>query len=348
MSTLRVTLLLLAVPLAWSADPASAHRRPTPTASSSVCTTVLTDGRSFITGGGTATAPLAAAKFFQRVGGLVPAAPMMAPRSSHVCIALTDGSILAAGGFGGPGGPTNSAEIYHPDTDTWSTTGAMLTARTYAAAILMNDGRALIAGGQSSGQIANTLEIYDPSDGHFRPALGVLSSPRSHHAVAVLHDGRVLIAGGYDGTQVLDTLDIFDPSSETVRPAGTMLTRRQDFSATELEDGRVLLAGGFDGNVELASAELYDPVSGSVTPAASMASPRRSHTAIRPKGSDTVLFVGGSLHGRALPGAELFVALQASFVPAVEGTGPGTVTVGAIDSEGKPLNIRTYSTEAGH
>src|SRR5438105_642412 len=189
-------LLLATLQLAWAGEPQSARRHPA-AASSTVCSTTLSDGRSFLSGGGSPASPLATASFFLKDGKFTTVPPMLAPRSSHVCIALEDGSILIAGGSSGPGGPTSSAEIFHPDTNSWTTTGAMLTARTDAAAILLKGGKVLVAGGRTSGSIANSLEIYDPGvggvEGRFRLAAGVLSSPRARHAIAVLADGRVLI-----------------------------------------------------------------------------------------------------------------------------------------------------------
>jgi hypothetical protein len=312
------------------------------------CSAFLSDGRSFITGGGRVSAPLASTHFFEKDGGIESAAPMLAPRAAHVCIALPDGSILVAGGSSGPGGPTNAAEIYQPATDTWTTTGAMLTARTNAAAILMNNHQVLIAGGETSGQIANTLEIYDPAAARFRLAHGVLSSPRANHAIAVLADGRILIAGGSDGARVLDTMDIFDPATEEIRSAGFMTTPRSDFTATALADGRVLLAAGFDGNAELATAEAYNPITATTSPLPSLAAPRRLHIAIRPSGASNVLIAGGASNGRETDSAEIFLAASNRFVAAI-GTRPPagaskvtTVAVAALDSNGKPRSVKTY------
>ncbi len=86
---------------------------------------------------------------------------------------------------------TNSAEIYDPTADSWTQTNPMTSARANATAVLLQDGTALIAGGDNSGNPSNAFEIFDSSSGNFNFA-GTLSSPRTKHAVAVLQDGRVL------------------------------------------------------------------------------------------------------------------------------------------------------------
>jgi hypothetical protein len=45
-------------------------------------------------------------------------------RDGHVCVAFVDGSVLVAGGDTGKHGATNSAEVFHPDTHSWTATGA--------------------------------------------------------------------------------------------------------------------------------------------------------------------------------------------------------------------------------
>src|SRR5438067_8311157 len=99
---------------------------------SGTCSASLSDGRSFLSGGYRAETAVATASFFQKDGQIVTATPMLAPRASHICIALNDGSVLVAGGSTGPGGPTNAAEVVNPTTNLWTTTGPMLTTPTDA------------------------------------------------------------------------------------------------------------------------------------------------------------------------------------------------------------------------
>ena len=58
---------------------------------------------------------------------------------------MRDGKVLVTGGccFSN----SNSAEVYSPDTGTWSSTGGMAVDRAFYAATLLPDGKVLITGG---------------------------------------------------------------------------------------------------------------------------------------------------------------------------------------------------------
>ena len=75
----------------------------------------------------------------------------------------------------------------------------MIEARSNATAVLLRDGRVLIAGGEKSGAGSSTIEVFDPVTLTFSFA-GALASPRTEHAMALIADGRVLIVGGSSGT----------------------------------------------------------------------------------------------------------------------------------------------------
>src|SRR5229473_1663240 len=98
------------------------------------------------------------------------------------------------------------AEIFDPVLNSWSgVAGGMVEARAGAAAVLLNDGRVLITGGQGfSGTATQSAEIFDPASGAFS-FFGTLSSARKSHAAALLNDGRVLTVGGSDANNVLAT-----------------------------------------------------------------------------------------------------------------------------------------------
>jgi hypothetical protein len=73
---------------------------------------------------------------------------------------LPTGNVLVAGGLVGlDQNPqtTATAMLYHPDTNTWTSTGSMTTAREHQTATLLPDGQVLMAGGT----------LFDhPSTGH--------------------------------------------------------------------------------------------------------------------------------------------------------------------------------------
>ncbi|HXU17948.1 MAG TPA: kelch repeat-containing protein [Terriglobales bacterium] len=276
-------------------------------ARANAATVRLPDGRILIEGGDTSSGPLQSAEIFATDGTLSSATSMNSPRSHHFAVVLSDGRVLVGGGMTTGGGITNSAEIYDPATDSWSSVPAMITARANATAVLLQDGRVLIAGGDNSGGPDNTLEIYDPATVSFDFA-GQLSSPRTRHAMAVLQDGRVLIVGGYDGNNPLALSDVFDPASNAVSAGPSLATSRYGHSATTLLDGRVAVIGGTDGANDLASAEIFDPASGGFSNAgAALTTARHGHQAFLLPNNNGVLIVGGSSGGVVVGASELFI-----------------------------------------
>jgi hypothetical protein len=184
----------------------------------------------------------------------------------------------------------------------------MITARARHTASLLEDGRVLIAGGESLNGPANTLEIFSPATNTLvAMSSGTLSSGRTQHIAAVLADGRVLIAGGSDGTNVLNTAEIFDPASGGDTAAGNMSTARANFSGTTLLDGKVLIASGTDGTVDLVSAEIYDPAVGTFAPTGNLATGRSGHGAFLLPNNNEVLIAGGTSAQAAISSAELLV-----------------------------------------
>ncbi len=73
-------------------------------------------------------------------------------RYVHTATRLPDGRVLVAGGYNGS--YLASAEIYDPDSATWTPTGSMATFREYQTATRLPDGRVLVAGGYNGSEIA--------------------------------------------------------------------------------------------------------------------------------------------------------------------------------------------------
>ena len=118
-------------------------------------------------------------------------------REGHVAVLLSSGKVLIAGGFDGAQGLT-SAEVYNPQTGTFTLLAStMATDRYEAAGTLLTDGTVLLTGG-GSGTSVLAADIYDPSsgtNGALRATAPMLTA-RVAHSAALLESGKVLITGG--------------------------------------------------------------------------------------------------------------------------------------------------------
>ncbi|MGH6659723.1 MAG: Kelch repeat-containing protein [Sphingomicrobium sp.] len=190
---------------------------------SGAATTVLGDGRVLIAGGYAngpqRQVPSAAAELFDpRDGSVKPAGAPILARYKHAAVTLRDGRVLVIGGSDARdrGGKIRTLEIYDPKTNRFTKAGETIDARYKIpdAAVLLPDGRVLIAGG------AAQAEIYDPATGRSVHAGPMLGEALNFASATLLADGSVLVVGGYseDGLQVRDRVWRFTPPPS---PIGT-------------------------------------------------------------------------------------------------------------------------------
>jgi hypothetical protein len=185
-------------------------------------------------------------------------------RFDHTATALLESKVLLAGGMRANGVVLASAEIYDAEAHRFVAAGNMAAKRDGATAVLLNDGRVLIAGGWDGSRSLASAEVFDPATGRF-VSTGSMTAVRDHAEAVVLADGRVLVAGG---DRVIDeepvpTAELYDPKTGRFVSTGSMQVPRSYFKAVLLKDGRILLAGGLStGHAVEASAEVYDPASG--------------------------------------------------------------------------------------
>ncbi len=181
-------------------------------------------------------------------------------------------------------------------------TGAsMESPRSLHLAVLLPDGRVLIAGGMvANGNLLDSAEIYDPSSLRFTPA-GHMLSRRTGASAVLLRNGKVLITGGWASQTpagVQASAELFDPRTREFTSAGKMTSPRADATAVLLSDGTVLILGGCIGDDDiLASAEIYDPQKGTFTPTGSMNDARIPYGAVLLR-NGRVLVAGGTGSGR--------------------------------------------------
>jgi len=95
-------------------------------------------------------------------------ASMVSPRAFHTLTLLPDGTVLATGGSRRTDGQDTSqavseAELWNPGTETWTKMARMQRPRLFqSTALLLPDGRVLVAGGYRPPYVEQTAEVYSP------------------------------------------------------------------------------------------------------------------------------------------------------------------------------------------
>src|SRR5690349_6016102 len=79
---------------------------------------------------------------------------------------LSDGRVVLAGGTAN-NAVVNSAALFDPGTNQWTSTGNLKVARTEQTAVRLSDGRVLVSGGQDGSSSLASVEIFDPATGTF-------------------------------------------------------------------------------------------------------------------------------------------------------------------------------------
>ena len=293
--------------------------------------TRLNDGRVLIAGGSPGLAPagitsvLATSELFDPASkSFAQSATMATSRFGHSAVRLLDGRVLVMGGTSDCNtvfcSQTATAELFDPATESFTSTGSMLSARTGFSATLLQDGRILVAGGFSrfcrgslSSCYLSSAELFDPASGTFS-STGSMTMPRSNATATELNNGMVLIAGGQDNSGPLSTLELFDPAKGIFTLAGNMLTPRRLHSAVALSNGDVFLAGGNGDSSTLASTEVFEMSANQSTAAGSMTTPRANHTATLLNNGE-ILFAGGENDTQLLPDSGSILASAELFDP---------------------------------
>lgn len=229
---------------------------------------LVTAGRDIFGGGDTASAEVwdRGTKSFASAGSFIE------PRASHTVTPLPDGRALFVGGLDAPALERilATAEIWDPDTRSFTPAGSLAEARYNHSATALPDGRVLVVGGSSRERPLATAEIWDPATAAFAPA-GSLAEARLGHEAMPLPDGRVLVIGGFDARHDVASAEVWDPANASFHPAGSLLVRREAPAYVLLPDGRVFVTGKDVDDDAYASAEVWDPATEAFSRAGSMA-----------------------------------------------------------------------------
>lgn len=243
--------------------------------------TLLPDGRVLVTGGATGCSSstcspiLASAEIYDpRTGIWTRTASMRQARARATATLLPDGRVLVAGGAADGANnaysnPLASAEIYDPQTNTWTVTGSMHQPRCGYTATLLHNGQVLIAGGYNN-MFVLSAELYQPSTGIWTTT-GAPPNRLDYETgetATLLPSGVVLVAGNVVDTvsTPLASAELYHPRTHRWTATGALSGGCAFQTTTLLLNGQVLVAGGSstaDDSTVLASAEIYQPQSGS-------------------------------------------------------------------------------------
>lgn len=264
---------------------------------------------------------------------------------------LPDGKVLVAFGEEGTGQPTRRGFVFDPaagppgtcadqPAGLWSPVddrpasqgGAAAdnrgVSRRRAPAVVLNDGKVLIAGGEGDpgGRALSSVRVFNPLDttagpfGTWRDA-AALNHPRRDATATLLAGGQVLLAGGVDDSgQVLDVWEIYEPRTNTwtdcTHPAPV---RRFEHTAALLPSGVVLIAGGRDENGVVQPTTLFfdpgsDPFEGQVSLGPPLHGARAGHSSVLLPSGEVLVAFGHSPAGPTRT-SEVFDPRTATWTP---------------------------------
>jgi hypothetical protein len=136
--------------------------------------------------------------------------------------ALADGRILVVGGFGGSSSlfGLNTAEIFDPVTNTWTSVPNMSYRRWYPNATPLSDGRILVTAGWQTTEHSNAgiPEIYDPVANSWKKLTAANNPFETYPFIFQLSDGRVIHVNGSEYATTTDILDLNSLSWSVVDP----------------------------------------------------------------------------------------------------------------------------------
>jgi N-acetylneuraminic acid mutarotase len=116
--------------------------------------------------------------------------------------------------------------------------------RSGAAAVVLSDGRVLIAGGADANGLPQSTTNLLNLDGTVSPG-PAMQDARYGHTATLLANGQVLVTGGTDAAGATNSAEIFDPAANrwSMLPAA-LAAARSGHVALLLPDSTLAIAGG--------------------------------------------------------------------------------------------------------
>src|SRR5438477_258135 len=187
--------------------------------------TLLTNGMVLVAAGSTNSGILASAELYDPVSGSwTLTGSLNNGRSANTATLLPDGKVLVAAGddITFPSPPIASAELYDPESGTWTFTGSLNTARDLHSATLLTNGMVLVAAGAHiNGNPPASPELDNPATAR-RSDPRVLQVARELHSATLLANGMVLAVGGFDSNfDVSPSAELYNAPAPSPTPTAT-------------------------------------------------------------------------------------------------------------------------------
>lgn len=239
--------------------------------------TLLEDGRVFVTGGRDGRLPVISCELFDPSinngrGQWLRRTNLHERRERHTATTFPTGAIVVTGGLNDT--PLKSCEAIDPINDVAILIPPMNEARYEHTAIYLGYGRILVAGSKNYDKGMTSCEIFEPQEftgptvtGTGQEVLsygvwrytGSMKVPRGRHTATLLHDDRVLVTGGVSNYSPTTSCEVYDKLTQRWTQVAPMNIPRTGHTATLLPDGRVIVTGGKSSMGEVASVEIFDP-----------------------------------------------------------------------------------------
>jgi hypothetical protein len=200
-------------------DPATERFTPIQsafTARYSHTATRVSDGRVLIYGGypvagGLATLPVEVYEPAANRFVTLPS-PEAGQRGLHAAVGAADGRVWIVGGEDADGTPLASVWRFDPAANRFDRLPDLLTARSFATALLLTDSRLFVPGGETTaaGFGTNLTELLT-SNGLRNGGPPLASSRVLHSVTPLVANGKVLIVGGLNANrQIVSSAEIFE------------------------------------------------------------------------------------------------------------------------------------------
>jgi hypothetical protein len=257
--------------------------------------TLLQSGKVLLVGGENHSSTIASAQLYDPAtndwsdGGTIDP-----PRFLHTATLLPSGKVLVAGGRYEylSAVPTDNAELYDPDSNTWAPTASLITARYGHFATLLPSGKVLVVGGFGPDESSPGAELYDPATETWSAAAPLPATIEFPDSLSVLPSGAALVVGSTDDFH--SSTALYDADTDAWILAGELVTGRYSAVPAVLQSGQVLDTGGWGDAGPLGSCEIFDPAADTWSETGSFGFAISGHTATVLR-SGQVLVTGGNV-----------------------------------------------------